>query len=158
MITHVSPEGKPLLTPIIPDQSRRAWPKHSDAKPVSYLPLRVALTRPLTTDAHLAAYSVLQHPYRLSACAVGYPDLPDGVVMVLATFNIDGHTYSDLEAWWQAERPKVMTLRGRQPDSFVDRTRSGYRFNAVLPEPIILRTHVVAAVHWALTREEWRDA
>jgi len=47
-----------LLTPIIPFQTRRAWPKYLNAKPVSYLPLRVALTRAFATDAHFSAYAM----------------------------------------------------------------------------------------------------
>jgi hypothetical protein len=140
MITHLSPEGKRLIIPIIPYQTRRAWPNYPDAKSVSYLPLPIALTRPFTTDAHLAAYSVPQLPYRLSTSAVGHPDLPDGVAMVLAMFDIDGHTYGDIEDWWRAERPKVMTLRSRHPDTLAYRTRSGYRLVGIPPEPIILRT------------------
>jgi hypothetical protein len=126
-----------LLTPIIPFQTRRSWPKYADAKPVSYLPLRVVLTRPFTTDAHCAAYAMPRHPYRLSSGAVGHLDLPDGVCMVLAVFDIDGHCEEDVERWWVAERRKVMALRGQHPDLLAFRTRAGYRAAGRLPEPIM---------------------
>jgi hypothetical protein len=129
-----------LPTPIIPFQTRRAWPKYADAKPISYLPLRVALTRAFTTDAHFAAYAMPSHPYRLSSGAVGDPELLDGVCMVLALFDIDGHQHTDVEGWWSAERPKVMALRGQHPDLFAYRTRRGFRVVGVLPEPIMLST------------------
>lgn len=130
----------PLVIPIIPFQTRRARPKYHDAKSVSYLPLHVALTRPFTTDAHFAAYSLCTSPYRLSSGAVGHPDLPDGVPMVASIFDVDGHTQVDIEAWWHAECLKVMALRAQHPDLFVYRTRAGYRTLGVLLEPIILRT------------------
>ena len=130
----------PLRTPIIPFQTRRAWPKYADAKPVSYLPLCVALTRPFTTDAHFAAYAMPSHPYRLSSGSVGHPDLLDGVCMVLAVFDIDGHHEEDIGRWWSAERAKVIALRGQHPDLFAYRTRGGYRAVDLLPEPIMLCT------------------
>jgi hypothetical protein len=129
-----------LLTPIIPFQTRRSWPKYAAAKPVSYLPLHVALTRPFTTDAHFAAYAMLSHPYRLSSGLVAHPDLPDGVCMVLAVFDIDGHREEDVERWWSTERRKVMALRGRHPDLLAFRIRAGYRAVDLLPEPIMLCT------------------
>jgi hypothetical protein len=129
-----------LLIPIIPFQTRRAWPKYADAKPVSYLPLRVALTRAFATDAHFAAYAMPSHPYRLASGAVGHPELPDGVCMVLALFDIDGHQQADVEGWWSAERQKVMALRGQHPDLLAYRTRSGYRAVDTLPEPTLLCT------------------
>jgi hypothetical protein len=130
-----------LLTPIIPFQTRRAWPKYADAKLVSYLPLHVALTRPFSTDAHFAAYAMPSHPYRLSSGAVGHPELPDGVCMVLALFDADGHEEADVEHWWSIERPKVMALRRQHPDLFAYRTRGGYRAVGVLPKPIVLCTN-----------------
>ena len=69
------PTNSTIVVPIIPFQRRRAWPRCTDAHPISYLPLRIALTRPFTTDAHLAAYSLPTHPYRLSSGAVGHSDL-----------------------------------------------------------------------------------
>jgi hypothetical protein len=129
-----------LLTPIIPFQTRKAWPKHADAKPVSYLPLHVALTRPFSTDAHFAAYAMPSHPYRLSSGAVGHLELPDCVCMVRAIFDIDGHQQPDVERWWSTERPKVIALRRQHPDLFVYRTRGGYRAVDLLPEPIMLCT------------------
>jgi hypothetical protein len=129
-----------LLTTIIPSQTRRAWPKCPDAKPVSYLPVRVVLTRTFSTDAHLAAYAMPSHPYRLSSGAVGHPRLPDGVRMVLTLFDVDGHQQVDVESWWSTERPKVMVLRCQHPDLFAYRTRGGYRAVGVLPEPIMLCT------------------
>src|SRR5262245_3780583 len=128
-----------ILAPIIPSQTRRAWWKCPNAKPVSYLPVREALTRAFSTDVHLAAYAMPSHPYRLSSGAVGHPQLPDGVCMVLALFDIDGHQHTDVEGW-SAERPKVMALRGQHPDLFAYRTRSGFRIVGGLPEPIMLCT------------------
>jgi hypothetical protein len=130
-----------LPTPIIPFQTRRAWPKYADAKPVSCLPLRVALTRPFTTDAHFAAYAMPSHPYQLSSGAVGHPELPDGVCMVLAVFDVDGHEQADIEGWWSAECAKVTALRGQHPNLFAYRTRAGYRAVDQLPEPIMLCTN-----------------
>jgi hypothetical protein len=138
-----------LPTPIIPFQTRRAWPKYADAKPVSYLPLRVALARPFTTDAHFAAYAMPSHPYRLSSGSVGHPELPDGVCMVLAVFDVDGHEQADIEGWWSAERAKVIALRGQHPDLFAYRTRAGYRAVDQLPVPIMLCTSADA--------EGWRQ-
>ena len=129
-----------LPTPIIPFQTRRAWPKYADAKLVSYLPLRVALTRSFTTDAHFAAYAMPGHPYRLASGAVGHPELPYGVRMVLALFDIDGHQQADVEGWWSAERPKVMALRVQHPNLLAYRTRSGYRAVGILRQPIMLDT------------------
>ena len=140
MITCSSPQGKPLVIPIIPSQTRRAWPKSADAKPVSYLSLCVALMRPFATDAHIAAYAMPSHPYRLSSGAVGHPKLPNGVWMVLALFDIDGHHEADVEGWWSVERRKVMALRGQHPDLFAFRTRAGYRAVGQLPEPLMLCT------------------
>jgi hypothetical protein len=132
------PRNPTVLTAIIPSQRRRAWPKHPDARPVSYLPLHVALTRPFTTDAHLAAYNMPTMPYRLSSGAVWHPDLPDGIHMRLAIFDIDGHRQVDIEAWWHAERLKVMALRDVQSGMYTYRTRSGYRCLGILPGPVPL--------------------
>jgi hypothetical protein len=138
-----------MVIPVIPSQRRRAWPKCIDARPISYLPLRIALTRPFTTDAHLAAYSLPTHPYRLSSGAVGHPDLPEGVAMVLAMFDLDGHDHASIDTWWDTERPKVTALRDMHPGIYAYRTRSGARLTGALPDPITLRTREDA--------EAWRQ-
>jgi hypothetical protein len=80
------------------------------------------------------------HPYRLSSGSVGHPELQDGVCMVLAVFDVDGHEQADIERWWSAERPKVMALRGQHPNLLAYRTRNGFRAVGILPQPIMLCT------------------
>ena len=141
--------NRTMVIPIIPSQRQRAWPKCAGAHRISYLPLRIALTRAFTSDAHFAAYSLPTHPYRLSSGAVGHPELPDGVVLVLAILDLDGHDHASIGTWWNTERPKIITLRDVHPGIYAYRTRSGARLNGVLPDPIILRTREDA--------EAWRQ-
>jgi hypothetical protein len=136
---------KQTVVPIIRSQGQRSWPKYLDARPVSYLPLDVALTRPYSTDVHLAAYSMPSMPYRLSSLAIAHPELPDGVCMVLAIFDVDEHEQADIDAWWAAERVKVMALRATHRDLFAYRTRGGYRIIGRLPVPFMLCTGADAA-------------
>ncbi|MBI3325181.1 MAG: hypothetical protein HYZ81_00550, partial [Nitrospinae bacterium] len=111
----------PLLMPICLGQTQRAWPKHPDALPVSYLPLHIALTKLFSTDAHLATYSVPTWPRRLSRTAVGHPQFPDGVPMVLAVFDVDcpaSHKTPDpheADARWGEEREKLGALHAHHP-------------------------------------------
>jgi hypothetical protein len=146
------------LVPILFTATRRSWPTNAEtAKPVRYLPLPVALTRRYTHDAHSAGYATPAFPRRISSQVLsetGRTQLPDGVPMVLAIFDVDceatyrasggtGETPAT-DLWWLGELPKLDALARVHPDPFIYRTRGGYRLIMLLPEPSWLRHHADA--------------
>jgi hypothetical protein len=148
--------------PVIPSQREFSYPKeHVKARPVSYAPLDAILTCDWSTDAHMAAYSVPELPYRLSTHAVY---LDNDVLMVLFIVDVDceqSHAASgghgDLPApddWWLSELHKLDGLRHAFPGAFIYRTRGGYRILYWLPVPYRLQTDVDIDA-WKLRYLSW---
>ena len=151
MVERALPGAARLPVPLIRGQQQRSWPRYTDAKRVPYAPLAMALSERYPYDAHTAAYSVPSLPYRLSSGAL-LPEhksqLPDGVAMVLAVFDIDcpgSHRASGgsgevaSEAWWRVELGKVEALAQTHAGAYAYRSRGGYRLVYRLAEPHILR-------------------
>lgn len=146
-----------LTDPLLPlflrgPKQYRAWPKALAPGRITYEPLSRLLTLGHAGDAHTAAYSVPQVPYRLGTDPAAYarPEVPDGVPMCVLLVDVDcaaahratggsGAVRAD-DAWWAALRAKIERLAEAHPGVFAYRTRGGARIVFRLPVPHIIRT------------------
>jgi hypothetical protein len=152
----------PLLVPVVPSATLRAWPKHLVGGRARYIELGEALTRRYSSDAHFAAYSVPSVERRLCLDAAG--KVAAGIPMGISLFDVDAaeahkaqggsDTVPASDAWWCAERAKIETLRFIHPDGFAYRTRGGYRLVYRLAEPFIITADLDAA-RWTARYLEW---
>lgn len=145
-----------VTDPLIPIFSRSnlyGWPSTvsaqgrankpaSGSEAVQYVPLSTMLSnKAVTTDAHFAAYSAPEHPYRLNRGAEKM--IPGGVPMVLLVFDIDcaKNLRVDKQApdsWRASERVKIDRLFADQPGLYCFYTRGGYRLLGRTPEPFYI--------------------
>lgn len=140
------PSGADVLVPVFPSRRVVGWagPSSETTPPtVQHLPLRDALSRPFSTDAHFAAYSLPDFPYRLRKGVVGAIPVP----MIALILDIDGHKYEGLafEEWMQREAAQIALLQHEHPGTYAHRTRQGYRLVSLLREPFIIRSERDAA-------------
>jgi hypothetical protein len=144
-----------LTDPLLPCFARgpkqyRAWPKGLAPGRITYEPLSRLLTLGHAGDAHTAAYSVPQVPYRLGTDPAAYarPEVPDGVPMCVLLIDVDcaaahratggfGAVRAD-DAWWSALRLRLDALEAAHPGAFCYRTRGGARIIFRLPVPHIV--------------------
>lgn len=143
----------PLLVPVMPSASLKAWPTHVEGGRVQYVPLASALNRRWATDAHSAAYSVPSVARRLDSNA---PErIEGGVRVVLLIVDVDcpaAHKKGGAtpEAWRDEQRARIVTLRETHPEAFAFETRGGLRLMARLAEPHVIvgsRGDASAEVH-----------
>ena len=145
-----------LTDPLLPlflrgPKQYRAWPKALAPGLITYEPLSRLLTLGHAGDAHTAAYSVPQVPYRLGTDPAAYarPEVPHGVPMCVLLVDVDcaaahratggsGAVRAD-DAWWAAQRRRFEALDAAHPGAFAYRTRGGARVVYRLPYP-----HVIA--------------
>lgn len=122
--------GADPLLPVFPHAKVRAWP-NPGAPSIDYVPLSRVLTEPFATDAHFAAYSVPEYPYRLLHSA--HEKMSVAPRMSLLVFDVDSaaahraHAEAD-DAWLASEGAKVTRLLATHPGAYLYRTRGGYRF------------------------------
>lgn len=118
-------------TPVF-DRFARAWPK-PDAPAAQYLPIESAFGTTWSWDAHFAAYSRPDVPYRLDSHSPG----ADDVQMVLAAFDVDAPAKAATPEWYGQELPKVQAVAAAHPGVWVYPTRGGYRlvWRLAAPQP-----------------------
>lgn len=137
----------------------RAWPKALAPGRIEYMPLSRLLTLGHAGDAHTAAYSVPQVPYRLGTDPAAYarPEVPHGVPMCVLLVDVDcaaahratggsGAVRAD-DAWWAAQRRRFEALDAAHPGAFAYRTRGGARVIYRLPVPHII-TDAAGEIAW----------
>ncbi len=140
----VGSAAQSITLPVVMGTKARSYPKHAEGGRAHYMPATEALTRRFPFDAHTAAYSAPSIPRRLGTDAA--LDLPGGIQMVAAIFDVDGEGHIATDQWWEAEKAKFFRLREDTP-LFAYRTRGGYRLVGVLDEPILL-TRKADAAKW----------
>lgn len=140
-----------IKLPAMSSARLHSWPTYEIGGRARYMPIAAALSSTFDSDAHTAAYSVPSIERRLSREAINR--LPDGVPMVAAIFDVDGHGESKMDEWRAEEREKLSVLRVIHPDPYVYDTRGGYRI-VYLIDPIILRTQD-DAIDWSVRYARW---
>ena len=140
------------FVPVMMNARLKAFPKNPTGGVVEYQPLSDALRSKYQSDVHIAAYSVPSVPRRLSRKAVSTID--GGVPMVAVLFDIDGHDADDIDAWFEAERPKIDKLLAAHRDGYVYRTRGGYRVVYQLGAPVVILDDTDAAA-WSALYGAW---
>jgi hypothetical protein len=149
-----------VLVPVLQRQAIRGWPRYEKGGHAGYTPLHDALTVRHPTDAHFAAYSVPSLRRRLTLEALRRAELPDGVPMVAAVFDVDcreAHVAGvplAADTWWLGELAKLDGLRARHPGAFIYRTRGGYRIVYGLEAPVVLRDASDGA-KWSSRYAQW---
>lgn len=105
--------------------------------------LKHALTRSAGCPAFLVGYRPTTIGFRLRTSAVsplhiGMTRDAGGVVMQLALLDVDAPNHGqdvDVEAWWEAEKSKVMKLQADMPGIIAYRSQNGYRLVGALEQP-----------------------
>ncbi len=132
------------LIPVFSTSRLPGWPVEEGREEpprATYVPLTDALRDEYPTDAHTAAYSLPDVPYRLRKAAIAHTD---GVPMVAWFVDVDGPGHVATDAWWREEQQKLNALLFAHSGGFIYRTRGGYRIVYRLPEPFVIRTNAEA--------------
>ena len=143
-------ESAPVLSVQFGNHTR-AYPKHSDGGRANYMPISETLIRTYPFDAHTAGYSYPQIERRLAGDAP--QAIPGGVPMVATFFDVDGEGHKADDAWWEFEKPKILSLREETP-LFAYRTRGGYRLVGILAETFYI-TSKADAEAWTQQYLTW---
>lgn len=130
-----------MTTPAVPilERKSKAWPRSQDAQVIGYAPIGAALVSAYTSDAHFAAYSVPEFPYRLSSEAPAH--FPEGVPIVLLALDRDAPDHRATPEWLATELPKIQALLAAHPGGYAYSTRGGYRVVYRLAQPFIIHGH-----------------
>jgi hypothetical protein len=146
-----------IVLPVFVSARVRSWPRHEVGGRGRPTLLGIALTDVYNVDAHCTQYECPNVERRLSWLTIDTPEAMEviggSINMMTIMFDVDhapshaaGGSGANLtiDEWWALEIAKVMPL-----NTFVYRSRGGYRIVYTLPAPFSIKTRADA--------EAWTD-